>query len=62
MSIDLSKLEPAAVCSDADGRNLALFSIAMSLKRIADAMEEKKEYGGGGSGMPCEVDDHPSRR
>lgn len=38
MAIDTSKLEPEAVASTANGKELALFSIAMSLKRIADSL------------------------
>ena len=45
--IDTGQLERAAVESTASGANLALFSIAMSLKRIADALNERNEYGEG---------------
>lgn len=40
----VSRLEPDIVCVD---QAAALTSIAISLKRIADALSEKNEYGEG---------------
>lgn len=47
MSFDTSKLEQAAIGTTTNAQVFAIFSIAISLKRIADAMDERNEYGEG---------------
>ncbi len=46
MAIDMKSIEPAAAASTASGEALALFSIAISMKRLADAVTGDEHHTG----------------